>query len=538
MVPNWFREAVVYSLDVRTFCDSNADGRGDLQGLIEHLPYLQELGVNCIWLAPFYVSNEYDDGYDVIDYFDIDPHLGTLEDFGELVQSAKSVGIHIVLDLIVNHTSIHHPWFKRALENPDSIYYDYYIWSKDAKKDSGEIMFPGVEDSTWHHAPEVDAFYYHSFYRHQADLNITNPRVQAEITRILNFWMGTGISGFRIDAVPLALRNKGGIEFEQDAFELLNDWRSVVTGHNKDAVLLGEADVDPQTYSKFLEHDRLTALFNFYINNYTFFSFATQKSAPLYQAIKLLPMAQGEHYLHFLRNHDELELGILKASERKEVFSKFAPDKNMQIYGRGIRRRWPPMAENDLDRVKMSMSLLISLPGTPVIRYGEEIGMGDDLNLPERRSVRTVMQWSDGDNAGFSELPPQAMHYPLIRMGEYNFKEVNVKAQKKEPKSLWNTVKGLLQLRKKWQSSFAHGQFHLVTPGHESLLAYMYTNSEGALLVVHNLSDKKISSELAMAFDNLSDFKQIVGDAEVRVADSQVHLKLGRYGYSWIVLPL
>lgn len=519
----WFYEAVVYSLDVRSFYDGDGDGLGDIKGLIQKLGYLSDLGVDCIWLAPFYVSKEYDGGYDVMDYYQIDPRLGTMEDFRVLIDETRSLGIRIILDLVINHTSIFHPWFQRAIADPGSRYYDYYIW-KDQKpvNDRESVAFPTVEDSNWAYQPTVGAYYYHSFYHHQADLNMTNPNVQQEVLRVLNFWMGTGISGFRLDAVPRILQEKGGNRYESDPYKLLNVWRQTVAAHDEAAILIGEADVDPKTYSTYLEEGRLAALFNFYINNYTFLALAKEEAAPLEKALKTLPFNHDEHYLTFLRNHDELDLDILKKKERKVVYDAFAPSESMRIYDRGIRRRLPPMLDNDPDRIKLAMSLLFSLPGTPVLRYGEEIGMGDDLNLPERKSVRTAMQWSAEPNAGFSEISPQALRYALIREGEYGYSHVNVETQTEKVDSLLRHVKALIGNRKRWAEWFVSGRFVLWSAVGDSILCYGYERGDGCVVMVHNLSGEPVNTEWPVPLHGQE--------------QNPITLDLGRYGYRWLLV--
>lgn len=535
--PEWFYTSIVYSLDVRSFKDSDSDGLGDIRGLTDQLGYLVELGVDCIWLAPFFKSREYDDGYDVADYYHIDPSLGSMEDFSVLVDKARSLGIRIVLDLVVNHTSIHHPWFKRAIEEPDSIYYDYYIWKKQKpENDDKDVMFPTVEDSNWKYEPAVGAYYYHTFYHHQPDLNIVNPMVQREIVRIIDFWMGTGIAGFRIDAVPQVLHNKGGSRFEGDPYDLLNEWRDAVMAHDEQAILFGEANVDPKTYREFLKEGRLAALFNFYTNSYTFLSLAQQRAAPLEKALTNLPLTGSEHYLNFLRNHDELDLGILNYEDRQAVYDAFAPLESMRLYERGIRRRMPPMMNNDPNRIKMAMSLLLTLPGTPVIRYGEEIGMGDDLNLPERRSVRTAMQWSAARNAGFSDTTPQALRYPLVRVGEFGYEKVNVEAQLAEKGSLLNEVKRMIHTRKDWIDWFGYGRFELLSADQDPILCYAYVRDRAWLIVVHNLSGKIVTTQIRSPLSDNAKLTILSSPEALEQDGADLRVRLGRYGYGWFSL--
>lgn len=535
----WLLYSTVYSLDVRSFQDGDGDGLGDLQGLISRLDYLKELGIDCLWLAPFFSSKELDGGYDVMDYYRIDPALGSMEDFRVLIHEAGKRGQKIVLDLVVNHTSIHHPWFQRAITDPNSIFYEYYIWKKERPRNHRvDVMFPTVEDSNWAYVEEVDAYYYHTFYHHQADLNMTNPLVQQEILRILDFWMGMGILGFRVDAVPKILKTKGGKKWDGDPYDLLNVWRDRVQWHDSDAVLLGEADVDHRHYPNFLNDGKLTALFNFYGNNYTFLSFAREQAAPLEHALRELPLNQEEYYLNFLRNHDELELGMLEKEEQREVFQVFAPSESMRVYDRGIRRRLPPMFGNDVDRTRMAKALLLSLPGTPVLRYGEEIGMGDDLNLPERRSVRTAMQWSTGPNAGFSDITPQALRYALIREGEFGYPKVNVADQQTDSTSLLHMLKGLLAIRRKWIEWFAHGSFSVLPVEETAVLGYSYLHQGAYLVIVVNLAGRHVDFHLASPLPEGAQLSVLARSEKVKanMKHDRMEMSLPRYGYSWLMV--
>lgn len=535
---DWLKEGVVYSLDLRSFRDGDRDGLGDINGLISKFDYLTQLGIQCIWLAPFYCSGGQDDGYDVTDYYDIDPQLGTLEDFTLLVEKAKASNVRIVLDLVVNHTSNAHPWYKAAIEDPDSLYHDYYIWRKQKpQNDKEDLVFPIVEESNWEYEPAVDAYFYHTFYKHQPDLNMTNPRVQKEVFSIIDFWMGKGIDGFRIDAVPHILRDKGDSHFEGDPYDLMEDWRQAVLRHNKHAVLFGEADVEPEKYPDFITGERLTALFNFHLNNYTFLAFATKQATPLFQAIKRLPLLHGNRpYLNFLRNHDELDLERLTEEERQQVYEQFAPEPSMIIYDRGIRRRLAPMVDNDQRRLKLAMSLLFALPGTPVLRYGQEIGMGDDLNLPERKSVRTAMQWSTQPNAGFSDVAPHALNYPLIREGQFAYERINVAVQTTLPTSLLNETKTMIHARTKNSDLFAHGDFSLLDTDGDTVLAYAYCQTDRWLVAIHHFSGETAEASVAIDIKTDARITQLVGTAEATLSDGRLTVRLSPYGYGLLLI--
>lgn len=532
---HWFKEAIVYSFDIRGFKDGNMDGLGDIKGLLAKFDHLVALGVNCIWMTPFYCSNHRDDGYDVTDYYQIDPKLGDFDDFDSLVKKAKSHGVKVILDLVINHTSTEHPWFKKAVEQPDSMYYDYYIWKKKKpKNDKEDVVFKTIEDSNWAYQPDVSAYFYHTFYKHQPDLNIVNPRVQEEILKIIDFWMKKDIDGFRLDAVPHVLRNKGDSRFKGDPFDLLNTWTKAARKHNKQAVLIGEVDVEPEDYPKFYEAKKLTGIFNFYLNNYCFLALADEKAAPLISALGRLPEPDKRHYLNFLRNHDELDLERLTEEERQRVYDKFAPEPSMIIYDRGIRRRLPPMVQNNQAQIRLAFSVLTTLPGVPVIRYGEEIGMGDDLNLPERKSVRTAMQWSSGRNGGFSDVVPQALGYPLIQQGQFSYERVNVEAQEADGASLLNVVKAMLRIRKSEAAFFAHGHFSVLEAGHDAVLAYQYQIEDRRIIVLHNFSGEHVKTDIrlsAMPTETITPLLENGG--QLTVSDKQITAGLPAYAYCW-----
>jgi maltose alpha-D-glucosyltransferase / alpha-amylase len=431
----WFKNALVYSLDVETFLDANGDGCGDFEGLSRRLDYLDGLGVDVIWLAPFQPSPNRDNGYDVADHYGVDPRLGTLGDFVEFVHEAESRGIRVLIDLVVNHTSDQHPWFKEARSSPDSRYRDWYVWSKKRPPSwrSG-MVFPGVQPSTWSYDREAREYYFHRFYDFQPDLNMDNPAVREEVRRVLGFWLSTGVAGFRVDAVPFVLeeppRGRGTPKVH---FDYLHEFRELLQWRVGDAVLLGEANVPPQDAQRyFAGGDGLHMMFDFWVNQRLFYALASGDARPLAEALrqtaKIPALAQ---WAQFLRNHDELDLGRLDPEQRELVFERFAPQKRMRLYDRGIRRRLAPMLGGDRRRLELAYSLLFSLPGTPVLQYGEELGMGDDLRLKERAAVRTPMQWSAGANGGFStaERPVR----PVVSGGLYGFETVNVERQRRDP---------------------------------------------------------------------------------------------------------
>ncbi len=395
----WYKNGIVYCLSVATYMDADGDGVGDFKGLMRRLDYLQGLGVTALWLMPFQPSPGRDDGYDVADYYNVDPKYGTLGDFVEFTHGCEQRGMRVLIDLVVNHTSNEHPWFREARRDPNSKYRDWYVWSKKKPKHfKAGVVFPGVQKSTWTHDEVAKCWYFHRFYEFQPDLNTSHPEVQAEILKIMGFWLQLGVSGFRMDAVPFVIAEKGPqVTKPVEQYDMLREFREFLSWREGEAIVLAEANVLPDTDMQYFGRngERLHMMFNFQVNQNLFYALATADTRPLVKALKATkPRPPTAQWGHFLRNHDELDLGRLSDEQRQAVFDAFAPEADMQLYGRGIRRRLAPMLKGDRRRMELAYSLMMTLPGTPVIRYGDEIGMGDDLNLPERQSARTPMQWS------------------------------------------------------------------------------------------------------------------------------------------------
>ena len=419
----WWKTAVVYCLDVQTFMDWNDDGMGDFAGLAERIDYLSELGVTCLWLMPFYPTADRDDGYDITDYYGVDPRLGSSGDFVELVRTARDRGMRVIIDLVLNHTSDRHPWFRSARASKGSPYRDFYVWRADEPPDtSDQVVFPDKEDSIWEYDEKTEEWYLHRFYRTQPDLNITNPLVRDEIAKTMGFWLELGISGFRVDAVPFMIETTGVDKEElarfRDPHAYLRMLRSFLGRRTGDGILLGEVNLphkDQQTFFGGTEGDELSMQFDFIGMQNLYLSLARQDARPLAGALKKRPdISQESQWATFVRNHDELTLDKLRPKERDEVFAAFGPEPEMQMYGRGLRRRLPTMLDGDPRRIRMAYSLLFSLPGTPVLFYGEEIGMGENLDVPGRLAVRTPMQWSPQRNGGFSGARPSQLRRPLV----------------------------------------------------------------------------------------------------------------------------
>src|SRR4051794_12204509 len=419
----WWKNAFIYCLDVETFYDLDGDGCGDLPGLTERLDYLSGMNVSCVWLMPFYPSANKDDGYDIIDFYGVDPALGTLGDFVEFVRTARDRGIRVIADFVMNHTSDQHPWFRSARASRDSPYRDFYVWRDDKPEEKpGDVVFPDQEDSNWAWDEEAGQYYLHRFYSHQPDLNVANPQVRDELAQVMGFWIDQGLSGFRVDAVPFLIEPVGMPEGAiHDPHELLRDLRAYLNRRNGEAVLLGEVNLPAAEQRKFLgdeDGDELHMALDFLGNQALYLSLARGEAEPLARVLREFPAIPKTASLgRFVRNHDELTLDKLGDDERKEVFARFGREPDMQLYGRGIRRRLPTMLGGDEAAIRMVYSLAFSLPGTPVVFYGEEIGMGENLDIDGRLAVRTPMQWTDQRNGGFSPAAPSRPRPPLTRRG-------------------------------------------------------------------------------------------------------------------------
>ena len=399
----WFKNAVVYCLDVKRYADSNGDGWGDFQGLSRKVDYLADLGVTCIWLMPFYASPLQDDGYDISDFYAVDPRLGTLGDVVEFLRTAHDRGMRVIVDLVPNHTSVQHPWFQSARKGPGSKYHDWYVWSDELPKVApADVAFPGEETSIWEYDEECGRYFLHRFYRFQPDLDVSNPEVRDEITRIAGFWTELGVDGFRMDAVPALLQTDDDEEKARlpDPHEFLRDLRSFLGRRKGETFLLGEANLPHDQQKAFFgsgSSPELSGAFDFITMANLWLSMARGDAAPLAHAIEARPAIPPEcQWATFVRNHDELTLDRLTGAEKLEVFAAFGPKKSMQVYNRGLRRRLAAMLDGDQDRLRLVLSLLFSLPGTPVIFYGDEIGMGENLAAEGRLAVRTPMQWTRG----------------------------------------------------------------------------------------------------------------------------------------------
>ncbi|MGE3178259.1 MAG: alpha-amylase family protein [Vicinamibacterales bacterium] len=534
MIDLWYKNAIVYSLDVETFLDTDGDGIGDFAGLASKLDYLSSLHVTCVWLLPFYPSPNRDNGYDVTDFYNVDSRLGTLGDFVEFTRAARERGIRVLADLVVNHTSVDHPWFQAAREDRDSMYRDYYLWSDEKPEDAHDgMVFPGVQESTWTWDERARAWYFHRFYRHQPDLNIANPRVRAEIARIMGFWLQLGVSGFRVDAVPFLIEGVGTREPRRSADEFLREFRGYLSWRQGDAILLAEANVRPEDVPTYVgAGDKIHVMFNFFANQHLFLALATENPIPIRDAYRALPALPPVcQWANFLRTHDELDLGRLGGEPRQAVFDTFAPDPGMRLYERGIRRRLAPMLGNDRQRIELAHSLMLTLPGTPILRYGDEIGMGDDLSLEERQSIRTPMQWTDRANGGFSSAPAGRLIHPVIEDGTFGCARVNVAAQGRDPDSLLSWIQRVIRVRRE-APEFGSGSCEFVSARRDGVLAHRLRHEERSVLILHNLSGERRRAVVSLRPGHAA--RDLLTYEEPETAGGELRLDLPPYGYRWL----
>ena len=534
----WYKNAIVYCLSVRAFMDSNGDGVGDFQGLTRRLDYLQGIGVTTLWLMPFQTSPGRDDGYDVSDYYNVDPKFGTLGDFVEFTHGAKQRGIRVLIDLVVNHTSDQHPWFQEARKDPGSKYRDWYVWSKKkpARIEEG-VVFPGVQKTTWTFDSIARAWYFHRFYEFQPDLNTSNPVVQAEILKIMGFWTQLGVSGFRMDAVPFVIAEKGADKKRPTPqYEMLRRFRELLQWRQGDSIILGEANVLPSTNLKYFGDDgeRLQMMFNFQVNQHLFHALASEDGGPLLASLESTRARPATaQWGLFLRNHDELDLGRLTDAQRQVVFDAFAPDPNAQLYGRGIRRRLAPMLSGDRRRLELAYSLMLTLPGTPVLRYGDEIAMGDDLDLPERNCARTAMQWSPEPNGGFTTA--ERSDVPVISGGAYGFEHVNVAYQRRDPQSFLNWLERMCRMRKEFPE-VGWGDFQSLPSPDPAVVIIRYEWRNNAVLFLHNLAKDPREVRFKAGTDRRATglLVNVLADDHSRADAKGWHcVLLEAYGYRW-----
>lgn len=535
----WYKDAILYELYIRAFADGNGDGHGDFKGLTTRLDYVQDLAVDCIWLLPMYPSPLLDDGYDIADYLDIHPDYGTLDDWKAFVDEAHRRGLRVIVDLVLNHTSDQHPWFQAARSSPDSRYRDYYVWNDtDQKYQDARIIFIDTEPSNWTWDEVAGQYFWHRFFSSQPDLNFDNPAVQQEMLDVLKFWMDTGIDGFRADAVPYLFEREGtNCENLPETHEYLKRIRKVMDEHYPGRILLAEANQWPEDLLPYFgDGDEFHMGFHFPLMPRLFMALKTGTRTKIVEILERTPAIPAAcQWCIFLRNHDELTLEMVTEEERQYMWEQYASEPRMRL-NLGIRRRLAPLLDNDRRRIELLNAVLFGMPGSPIIYYGDEIGMGDNIWLDDRNGVRTPMQWTDGPNAGFSIAPPDALYAPVIDDEVYGYQRVNVAAQQADPNSLLNWTKGLIRVRKA-HPVFGRGDFRFLLPDNESVLAYLRSYEGETVLVVSNLVDSTQTAALELgAYARSTPVDLLSEERLVPITAEPYALKLSPYGYRWLKL--
>jgi maltose alpha-D-glucosyltransferase/alpha-amylase len=535
----WYKDAVIYQLHVRTFCDSNADGIGDFVGLTQRLDYLQELGTTAIWLLPFYPSPLRDDGYDIADYTTVHPSYGTLEDFKTFLTAAHNRGIRVIIEMVMNHTSDQHPWFQEARSARDNPKRDWYVWSDtDAKYQGVRIIFLDTEMSNWTWDPVSKSYYWHRFFSHQPDLNFDNPAVFEATWDVMKFWLELGVDGFRLDAVPYLVEREGtSCENLPETHAVIKEIRKRLDASYPGKMLLAEANQWPaDVRAYFGDGDEFHAAFHFPLMPRMFMAVKLEDRKPIIEILDQTPaIPENCQWCIFLRNHDELTLEMVTNVERDYMYDEYATDKTMRI-NLGIRRRLAPMMENDRRRIELLNGLLMSMPGTPIIYYGDEIGMGDNIYLGDRNGVRTPMQWNGGTNAGFSFADPERLYSPLISNSVYGYQMVNVDSQKRSDHSLLSWMKALIRTRNSYRV-FSRGTMEFLRPSNHRVLAYVRELGNEKILVVNNLSCSAQAVELDLQrYKGYIPIEMFGRNLFPRFGELPYLLTLGPYQFYWFRL--
>jgi maltose alpha-D-glucosyltransferase / alpha-amylase len=535
----WYKDAVIYQLHVRTFCDSNGDGIGDFVGLTQRLDYLQELGTNTIWLLPFYPSPLRDDGYDIADYTTVHPSYGTLDDFKSFLTAAHNRGLRVIIEMVMNHTSDQHPWFQEARSSQDNPKRDWYVWSDaDTKYQGVRIIFIDTELSNWTWDPLSKSYYWHRFFSHQPDLNFDNPDVFEAMWEIMRFWLDMGVDGFRLDAVPYLVEREGtSCENLPETHAIIKQVRKRLDEFYPGKMLLAEANQWPaDVRAYFGEGDEFHAAFHFPLMPRMFMAVKLEDRKPIIEILdQTPPIPENCQWCIFLRNHDELTLEMVTDVERDYMYDEYATDKTMRI-NLGIRRRLAPMMENDRRRIELLNGLLMSMPGTPIVYYGDEIGMGDNIYLGDRNGVRTPMQWNGGTNAGFSFADPEQLYSPLISNSVYGYQVVNVDSQRRFSHSLLSWMKALIKTRNSYRV-FSRGTMEFLRPSNHRVLAYIRELGNEKILVVNNLSSSAQAVELdVQRYKGYIPIEMFGRNLFPRFGDLPYLLTLGPYQFYWFRL--
>jgi maltose alpha-D-glucosyltransferase/alpha-amylase len=535
----WYKDAVIYQLHVRTFCDSNGDGIGDFVGLTQRLDYLQELGINTIWLLPFYPSPLRDDGYDIADYTTVHPNYGTLDDFKAFLTAAHNRGLRVIIEMVMNHTSDQHPWFQEARSSRDNPKRDWYVWSDtDTKYQGVRIIFIDTELSNWTWDPVSKSYYWHRFFSHQPDLNFDNPNVFEAMWEIMRFWLDMGVDGFRLDAVPYLVEREGtSCENLAETHAVIKEVRKRLDQFYPGRMLLAEANQWPaDVRAYFGDGDEFHTAFHFPLMPRMFMAVKLEDRKPIIEILdQTPPIPENCQWCIFLRNHDELTLEMVTDVERDYMYDEYATDKTMRI-NLGIRRRLAPMMENDRRRIELLNGLLMSMPGTPIVYYGDEIGMGDNIYLGDRNGVRTPMQWNGGTNAGFSFADPERLYSPLISNSVYGYQVVNVDSQRRFSHSLLSWMKALIKTRNSYRV-FSRGTMEFLRPSNHRVLAYIRELGNEKILVVNNLSSSAQAVELdVQRYKGYIPIEMFGRNLFPRFGDLPYLLTLGPYQFYWFRL--
>lgn len=535
----WYKDAIIYELHVKAFHDANGDGFGDFQGLIQKLDYLQDLGINCIWLLPFFESPLRDDGYDIADYYTVHPNYGTVADFRRFMKEAHKRGIRVLADLVVNHTSDQHRWFQEARTTTDPRKRNYYVWSDTVDKyKEARIIFTDTERSNWTWDAVAGQYYWHRFFGHQPDLNYDHPPVRREMLRIMKFWLDAGLDGFRCDAVPYLYEREGtNCENLPETHVYLKQMRRFVDERYGDKILLAEANQWPEDLLPYLgEGDEFHMAFNFPLMPRIFMALRREERRPIIEIISRLPdIPESCQWGIFLRNHDELTLEMVTDEERDYMYHEYARDDRMKI-NIGIRRRLAPLMDNGRRQIELLNSLLLSLPGTPIIYYGDEIGMGDNIYLGDRDGVRTPMQWTSDRNAGFSRADPARLYSMPITDPVYGYQAINVEAQSRTQTSLLNWMKRLIRVRKQYPV-FGRGKIRFLAPANQKVLAYVRESDDQCILCVCNLSRFAQPCEIDLSeYNGAMPVELIGGTPFPRIGELPYFVTLGPHSFFWFRL--
>jgi maltose alpha-D-glucosyltransferase / alpha-amylase len=533
----WYKDAIFYQVYIRAFADGNGDGKGDLSGLTEKLDYFRDLGVSCIWLSPMYPSPLLDDGYDISDFSSVHPDYGSLDDLKRLLSEAHARHLRVVADLVLNHTSDRHPWFQAARADRHSPFRDYYVWSdSDQKYRGARIIFLDTEKSNWAWDELAGQYYWHRFYSSQPDLNYDNPTVRAEMLNVIRFWLDLGLDGFRADAVPYLFEREGtNCENLPETHRYLKEIRRFIDEHYPDRVLLAEANQWPQDLRAYLaDGDEFHMAFHFPVMPRIFMALRQADCEPIVKILQATPPIPDEcQWVTFLRNHDELTLEMVTEQERQWMWREYAPDPRMRL-NLGIRRRLAPLLDGDRRKIELANALLFSLPGSPILYYGDEIGMGDNIWLDDRNGVRSPMQWSGGPNAGFSTASPQALYAPPIDDERFGYRRVNVAAQRADAGSLWHALRRLVSIRQA-HPAFGQGRYAILDHGNRSVLAIERTCDTEAILAISNLSPLSQRIQLDLLRWQSTGIRDLIADRPFPpVPGDSVALTLPPYEYLWL----